>query len=59
MRLESRIEAVTLYHRGATVERSATVAAKDGRLPQEVIFSSLPLALVPSLSRPEERLPAT
>jgi hypothetical protein len=43
--IETRVESVTLYHRGATVRRTATLDFPGG-LPSEVFLTGLPLSLV-------------
>lgn len=43
--IDSRIEQVKLYHRGATVQRVATIEAASGGLPSEITFRGLPLTL--------------
>lgn len=43
--IETRVESVTLYHRGATVRRTATLDFPGG-LPAEVFLTGLPLSLV-------------
>ncbi len=50
--VESRIDAVKVYHSGATVSRVAELKAEGGaRLPEEVELQGLPLALVDALVR--------
>lgn len=43
--IETRVESVTLYHRGATVRRTATLDFSQG-LPAEVFLAGLPLSLL-------------
>lgn len=43
--IETRVESVTLYHRGATVRRTATLDFPGG-LPSDVFLTGLPLSLV-------------
>lgn len=42
--IETRVESVTLYHRGATVRRAATLDVSAG-LPSELFLAGLPLSL--------------
>ena len=43
--IETRIESVTLYHRGATVRRTAALDFSQG-VPGELLVAGLPLSLV-------------
>ena len=49
--VDSRVDAVTIYHRGATVTRLLTVEAGDDGFPEQIEIPGLPLSLGDATAR--------